>query len=181
MKRLSPGLMLAGLGMSIAVAVLMLFAAGVTYIYPLSALCLFVAALMIWVPIREEHGLIFAVAEYVIVSGVSLLISRSSVFTYLYVLIFGHYGIVRFLLRRKLRDRLMTVLIRLLIFNLLAAIGLAVARYGLGYDIMTFLPDIPLYIIIPILEAGFLVFMALYKLFSYLFDTTLRSALLPRR
>ena len=72
MKRLSPGLMLAALGMCIAVSLLMLFAAGVAGSVWLSALLLFVASLMTWIPIREENGLIIAAIEFGAVTAISL-------------------------------------------------------------------------------------------------------------
>lgn len=181
MKRLPPGLMLAGLGMSIAVALLCLFAAGVTFIVPLSAVLLFIASLMIWVPIREEHGLLFAVIEFVIVGGIALLISRRSVYTYLYLLMFGGYGIVRFLLRTRVRDRLLTILIRLLYLNLMSAVGVALAQYALGIDVMSYIPTVPVFLVIVIMEAVFVAFIILYRFFTYLFDSAIRNKLLPRR
>lgn len=173
--------MLAGLGMSIAVSLLCLFAAGVTDILPVSAACLFVASLMIWVPIREEHGLLFAVTEYVLVGGISLLISRRSVYTYLYLLIFGGYGIVRYLLRTKLSDRFMTLLLRMLYFNIMSAAAVALARWALGVEAMSFIPGVPVWLVIAIMEAVFIVFIALYRFFTYLFDSAVRNKLLPRR
>ena len=181
MKRLSPGLMLAGLGMSIAVSLLCLFAAGVTWIVPLSALCLFVASLMIWVPIREEHGLLFAVIEFVIVGGVAFLISRKSVYTYLYLLMFGFYGILRYLLRTRISDRFLTLLLRMLYFNVMSAVLVALAQYALGIDVMSFIPQIPVWLVIALMEAVFAAFIVLYRFFSYLFDSAIRNKLLPRR
>ena len=173
--------MLAGLGMSVAVSLLMLFAAGISPYIAVSALCLFVASLMTWVPLREEHGLLFALIKFAAVSGGALLISRSSVWTYLYILMFGAYGMIRWQLCRKIEDRLLTVLIRLLIFNVLAAIGLAFALYVLGFDASTLLPGVPMYIKVPAIELGFLVYMLLYRFFTYFFDSALRAKLLPRR
>ena len=181
MKRLPPGLMLAGLGMSIAVSLLCLFAAGVTDLLPVSAVCLFVASLMIWVPIREEHGLLFAVIEFVIVGGLALLISRRSVYTYLYLLIFGCYGIIRYLLRTRIRDRFMTVLLRLLYLNLMSAAAIALLRYVLKVDAMSFIPGVPVWLVIAIMEAVFVVYIILYRFFTYLFDSAVRNKLLPRR
>lgn len=173
--------MLAGLGMSVAVSLLMLFAAGVAPYIAISAVCLFVASLMTWIPLREEHGLLFAIVKFVVVSCGAVLISRTSVWTYLYILMFGAYGIIRWQLCRKIEDRLLTVLIRLLIFNVLAAAGLAFARFVLGFDASTLLPDVPVYIKVPALEVGFLLYMLLYRFFTYFFDSALRSKLLPRR
>lgn len=173
--------MLAGLGMSAAISLLMLFAAGVSRSIPVSAACLFTAALMTWIPIREEHGYLFAAIEYFFVCGVSLLISRSSVYTYLYILLFGYYAIARYYLRTRMDDRFLTVLIRMLIFNVMTAAGLAFVRFVLHYDVMTLAPDISVYLMFAIVEGVFIVFMLLYKFFSYLFDSTLRNRLLPRR
>lgn len=181
MKRLSPGLMLAALGMSIAVSLLMLFAAGVARSVWLSALLLFVASLMTWIPIREENGLIIAAIEFGAVTAISLLISRHSVYTYLYILLFGNYALVRFYLRTRMRDRLLTVLLRFLFFNVMTALGLAFAQYVLGYDAMTIVPELSVFAAFGIVQGIFAGFMLLFKLFSYLFDTLVRNKLLPRR
>lgn len=180
MKRLPIGLMAAALVMSIAVSVLMLFVAGVTRLMPVSAVCLFVASLMTWVPIREEHGVLFASVKFALVSGLSLLICRG-LWTYLYILIFGWYAFIRVALRKRIGDRLLTVLLRLLIFNVMAAVGVAAAQYVFRYDVMLFLPGLPIWATIAIFEAGVLVYIALYRLFTYTFDSVLRNLLLPRR
>ena len=174
-------MMLAGFGMSAAVSLLCLFAAGVTRLIPLSIALLFIASLMTWVPIREEHGLLFAVLEFLLVSGLALIISRRSPYTYLYIFMFGWYGPLRWGLRRAISDRLLTVLIRLLIFNVITACGLAFARYVLGFDAHTLIPWAPIWAVIAVLEGAFIVYIALYRLLSYIFDSSLRSKLLPRR
>ena len=181
MKRLTPGMMLAVIGMGTAVAVLMLFAAGVCPWAPVSAVCLFTASLMTWVPLREERGYVFALIEYVLVTGVSLLISRQSIYTYLYIALFGHYAVVRFFLLSNLNDRFLTVLIRLLFLNLMAAAGIAFAEYVLGMELETLLPRVSVFILIGVLQGVFLVFMLLYKIFAMLFDSLIRNFLIPKR
>jgi len=181
MKRLHPGLMLAGVGMSIAVSVLCLFSAGVTSLIPISAVCLFVASLMTWIPIREEHGLLFACLTYVISGGAALLISRSSVWTYLYLILFGSYGMIRWLLRRKIEDRFLTVLIRLLYMTVLTLGALTAARLWFDIDLYSLLPGVPPYLAAAAIIAALGVFMLLYRLFTLFFDSYLRSKLLPRR
>lgn len=180
MKRLPTSLMAAALGMSIAVSVLCLFAASVTEIIPLSAVCLFFASLMTWIPVREEHGYIFAAIKFTAVTAISLIICPG-IYTYLYILIFGNYAPLRLFLRTRLDDRFLTVLLRMLYFNLLVCIGLAVTQFILHYDVMMFIPGIPVYIPVAALEVGFIVYMLLYKFFSYLFDSALRNKLMPRR
>ncbi|MBR4659648.1 MAG: hypothetical protein IKP26_10370 [Clostridia bacterium] len=179
MKRLSPGLMAATIGMSAAVSILCLFAANIAPA-PLSVLCLFVASLMTWIPIREEHGFLFAAVEYALVTGVTLLICRG-IWTYLYIGVFGPYAFLRLFLGIHVRDRLLTVLIRLLVFNIIAAIGAAAARYLLQYDLMQFVPGFPPYLLVGAMELFFIVYMGLYHLFTYIFDSSLRNKLLPRR
>ena len=172
--------MAACIGMSAAVSLLMLFCAGVTSVIPLSALCLFTASLMTWIPIREEHGYIFAAVEFVLVCAAALIICRG-IFTYLYTALFGHYAFVRLFLRSRIKDRFLTVLLRLLWFNLLTAAALAVAQYLLHYEVMTLIPNVNVFIVIAVIEGSFIVFMLLYSFFAYLFDSSVRNKLLPRR
>ncbi len=171
--------MAAALGMSAAVSVLCLFAANIAPA-PLSALCLFVASLMTWIPIREEHGFLFAAIEYAIVTGVSLLICRG-IWTYLYIAAFGPYAFLRLFLALRLRDRLLTMLIRLLVLNIIAAVGAAAAQYALQYDLLLLLPGLQPYLLVGIMELFFIIYMGLYHLFTYIFDSSLRNKLLPRR
>jgi len=180
MKRLSPALMAAAMGMSAAISLLMLFAAGVTRFIPLSALCLFVASVMTWIPLKEEHGYLFAAMEYVFVCAVAIVIARRSVYTYLYILLFGSYGIVRLFLNTRLGDKPMSVLLRLLWLNVLTAAGLAFAQFVLRYDAMVE-TTLPVWALILITEAAFGAFMLFYRLAVRFFDSVLRNVLLPRR
>lgn len=180
MRKISTGLLAAGTGMSLAITLLMLFLASVVKSAFVQALCLFAASLMTWIPLREERGYLFALVEFVLASAIGLLIARGTA-TYLYVLLFGHYAIVRFFLRTHMTDRLLTILLRLLILNALAAIGLALAEYAFGMSVQALLPEISVFWLIAILEAVFAVFMILFKVFSLLFDSALRNILMPRR
>ena len=167
--------------MSAAVSVLMLFAAGVVSSPVISSICLFVASLMTWIPLREERGYLFASVEYLLTVGVSLLIARNSVYTYLYIFLFGHYAILRYFLRTTIMDRLLTVLIRFLALNVITALGLAFSEYVLGLGVMNSLPELSVFWLIAILEGIFAGFMLLYKVFSMLFDSAIRNFLMPRR
>ena len=180
MKRLPPALMADAMGMSAAVSLLMLFAAGVTRFVPLSALCLFIAAVMTWVPLKEEHGFLLAFIEYVFVSVVAFIISRRSIYTYFYIVLFGSYGIVRLFLNISLGDKPMSVLLRLLWFNLLTAAAIAFAQFVLRYDLMV-ATTLPVWALILIMEASFGAFMLLYRFAARFFDSALRNILLPRR
>ena len=180
MKRLSIGMMFAAVGMSAAVALLMLFLAGVVGLAPVSAICLFIAAVMTWVPVREESGTLFAFIKYALVSALSILICPSP-YAYLYVLLFGHFGIAYYFLRRRVADDLLRWLLLLLYCNVMIAIGLALAQYVFSYDVQTFIPDMPIWMIILLTEAGLIVFVVVYHFCCDLFDTHIRKAILPRR
>jgi|GEM_PF-3014689 len=180
MKRLSEGMMFAAVGMGLAVALLMLFAANVTPHVWLSIICLFVASVMTWVPAREDHGLLYGLITYVVTSGLALLICRG-VYTYLYVLLFGNFGLMLLVLRRYIQDKLLRVLVLLLYCNVMIAAGVAFAAYVLYYDVRTFIPELPLWAIILIAEGGLCVYFLLYRICTDLFDTHCRKALLPRR
>ena len=180
MKRLSLGMMFASVGMSTAVALLMLFVAGVTGFVPLSVFCLFIASVMTWVPVREEDGFVFAFMTYIITSGLALLICPC-IYTYLYVLLFGHFGIAYYFSRKRIGDDILRWLLLLLYCNLLIALGLALAQYVFSYDVQTFVPAMPVWAIILIIEAGLIVYGVLYHFCCDLFDTHIRKAILPRR
>ena len=172
--------MFAAAGMGMAVALLMLFAANVCGSAVVSSICLFVAAVMTWVPLREDRGFLFAGMAFILTSGIALLICRGP-FTYLYIALFGHYGIAYLFARRHIGDGLLRVLALLLYTNIFIAIGLGLAAFVFGYDVRTLLPDLPVWAIILIIEGGLIVFGVLYHFACDLFDTHVRKVLLPRR
>ena len=180
MKRLSTGMMFAAVGMSAAVSLLMLFAASVTQWLWLGAICLFVASLMTWIPAYEDGGLPFAVLEYILVSAAALLICPG-LFTYLYVMLFGHYAIMVLILRRYIADKILRFLVMLLYCNLVTAIGLVLAAYVFYYDVQTVAHGLPVWAMILIFEAGLIVYHFVYRIVCDLFDMHLRKAILPRR
>lgn len=180
MRRLTGFTMLTAAGMSTAVSLLMLFAAGVCPVAVVSCICLFVASVMTWVPVREESGYLFAFIAYAVTSALALIICPS-VFAYLYVLLFGHFGIVYYFLRRRVQDDVLRWLLLFLYCNVMIGIGLAIAQYALGYDVQTMTPDLPVWALILIIEAGLAVFCVLYHFCCDLFDTHVRKVILPRR
>lgn len=173
-------MMFAAAGMSAAIALLMLFTAGVISFAPLSALCLFIASAAVWVPVREENGWLFALGSYILAGGLSLLICPT-VYAYLYILLFGHFGIVYYYLRRRIEDDLLRWLLMLLYCNLFIALGLALAQYVFGFDVQTLTPNMPVWSLILIIEAGLVVYGILYHFCCDLFDTHARKIILPRR
>ena len=180
MKRLTGFTMLTAAGMSTAVSLLMLFAAGVCPALAVSFICLFIASVMTWVPVREENGYLFAFIAYAVTSIVALLICPS-VYTYLYVLLFGHYGIVYYFLRRRVQDDVLRWLLMFLYCNVMIAAGLALAQYAFGYDVQTMAPGFPVWALILLIEASLAVYGVLYHFCCDLFDTHARKVILPRR
>lgn len=174
--------MYASVAMSATVSVLLLFLAYVLKdSIVLSALCLFFAAVMTWIPMREEHGGAFAIISFVIASVVSVLITGASVWSLLYALLFGHFGIIRFYVDTRLSDKLMRMLTKLLYCNAFTALGIGIAQFAFGTDLMTFYPGFPIWAIILVLEVAFVIFDRLYCLSCTLFDTHIRKFILPRR
>lgn len=182
MKKVDASALLAATVMSGAVSLLMLFSASLTAGNAPVASCLFllVASVMTWIPAREWHGLLAAGIEYAVVSAAALLICGSSVFTLLYIAFFGHYALIKLLLDR-FADAFLRVILKLLCFNMLAAISLVLCEFAFGYDILTFVPTLPMWVLVPAIELFFLVYDPIYSLLCRLFDTHLRQKLLPRR
>ncbi len=167
--------------MGATVSALMLFIASLTKSAALSVICLFVASLMTWIPVREEHGIAVAALQFVVVSLFAYLVCGSSPYTYLYILFFGHYAIGKLVIERYLRDKIMMSIVKLLYFNAFAAAGVALCVYAVGIDVLTLVPAIPLFALLIVCEVGFVAFDLLFGLVCGLFDTHLRRILLPRK
>ena len=121
--------------------------------------------------LEEEMGLAFLM--FAAVSLLSLLIMPDLTRTVPYVLFFGHYGIGKYYIERRFRDKTIVYVLKLLYYNA----GLALI-YWLAYgvfqqDILS--AGIPLWAIIVIAEAAFVLYDYLFtKVTGYYFNNIRR-------
>ena len=69
----------------------------------------------------------------------------------------------------------------ILLMNGLCVLALYLASLFLGQNVLSLLPEYPLYITIPVLELAFAAYEVIYSLCIKLFDSRLRDIITPRR
>ncbi len=178
-KRLSPTARLTSAAMTTALGVLFMFAASLV---PTGRLALlFLASVVIWIPLNERGGVGMALLCYLATAGVTFLIVSNKLYVCAYLVFFGLYGFMKLGVDVVIPDRIIAFIVKLILMNGLTALGLFFASLILGQNVFSVLPEYPLYIAIPALELAFIAYELLYSLVIKVFDDRLRDVLIPRR
>ncbi|MBQ5488533.1 MAG: hypothetical protein IIT70_06750, partial [Clostridia bacterium] len=178
MKKLSPATRLTVSAMTTALGVLFMFAASVI---PAGRLgfC-FLASLVIWIPLNERGGLLPAILCYLATAAIVFFLISNKLWFGLYLLLFGLYGFIKLGVDRLFSDRFIAFVVKVIIMNGLAALGLIIASKVLGQNALSMVPEYPLYLMIPVLEVFFIAYELLYSVLIKLFDEHLRDVIIPR-
>ncbi len=179
MKKLSATARLTLGAMAAALGVLFMYAAS---ILPSGKLVLlFLASVVIWIPLNERGGIPYAVACYLATALLTLLLVPNKLYALAYALFFGLYGFIKLGVDGAVRDRFIAFVLKMLIMNLLAAAFIWLGGLIMKQDLFSMLPEYPLYIVIPVLEAAFVAFELLYTFAISFFDGRLRDRITPKR
>ncbi|MBR0157262.1 MAG: hypothetical protein IJM20_07080 [Clostridia bacterium] len=178
-KRLTPAARLTSAAMATALGVLFMFAASVL---PAGRLAfLFLASVVIWIPLNERGGFPTALLCYLATAGLTFLLVSNKMYAGAYLIFFGLYGFIKLGVDMLIPDRVIAFVVKLIIMNGLAALALLLATLILQQNVFSLIPEYPLYIAIPVLEAAFIIYELLYSFMIAMFDDHLRDALIPRR
>lgn len=179
MKKLSAANLLSLAAMSTALGVMALYASSV--LPTLKAACLFIAGLVVWIPLNEERGLVYALLTYAATALITFFIIPSKIISGLYLFYFGCYGIIKFYIERRVHDRILAMIFKLIVSNVLIAASVFIAARLFDIDVITMLPYFPEWLIICALEAFFILYDLVYGFFTRFFDSNLRSHIIKRR
>ncbi len=179
MKKLSAANLLSLAAMSTALGVMALYASSV--LPSMKATCLFVAGLVVWIPLNEGCGLVYALLTYAATALIAFLISASKIIVGLYLFYFGCYGIIKFYMERKVHDKILSMIFKLIISNILIAASVFIAGRLFEIDVITMLPYFPEWLIICALEIFFILYDLVYGFFARFFDNNLRIHIIKRR
>lgn len=179
MKKLSAANLLSLAAMSTALGVVALYASSV--LPSLKAACLFVAGLVVWIPLNEERGLFYALLTYAATAAVAFLIVPSKAIFGLYLVYFGCYGIIKYAIDRRIHDRILSMIFKLIISNAIVASAIFIVITLFDFDIIAMLPYIPEWIMICILEILFIAYDFIYGFFTRFFDSNIRNHIIKRR
>ena len=168
-RRLSLGAMVA------ALTLLFLYASEV--LTGFRFLCAALSGFFIVVLVQEElFGTAWLCFLAVSIMGFILCPDRMSWF--MYVALIGHYGIVRQFFRKYITVPAVRSLFTVLYCNLGTALGLWAMYTVTGVNVLTMLPDIPIVVLILIVEAVFFLLDILYEAAVNLYLKRVRRFLL---
>jgi hypothetical protein len=131
--------------------------------------------------LEEEIGLAFLM--YVAVSLMGLLLMPGGlVFMLPYALFFGHYGIGKYYLEMRIKDKIIRYILKLLYYNvalalmyLLVSVTVTGTLDALDATVGTALASLPIWALIPILEVAFVLYDYLFtKVVAYYFNNIRR-------
>ena len=167
-RRLSLGAMVA------ALTLLFLYASEV--LTGFRFLCAALSGFFIVVLVQEElFGTAWLCFLAVSIMGFILCPDRMSWF--MYVALIGHYGIVRQFFRKYITVPAVRSLFTVLYCNLGTALGLWAMYTVAGVNVLTMLPDIPIVVLILIVEAVFFLLDVLFEAASNMYAKKVRRFL----
>ena len=140
-------------------------------------LCAALSGFFIVVLVQEElFGTAWLCFLAVSIMGFILCPDRMSWF--MYVALIGHYGIVRQFFRKYITVPAVRSLFTVLYCNLGTALGLWAMYTVTGVNVLTMLPDIPIVVLILIVEAVFFLLDVLFEAASNMYAKKVRRFLL---
>ena len=140
-------------------------------------LCAALSGFFIVVLVQEElFGTAWLCFLAVSIMGFILCPDRMSWF--MYVALIGHYGIVRQFFRKYITVPAVRSLFTVLYCNLGTALGLWAMYTVAGVNVLTMLPDIPIVVLILIVEAVFFLLDVLFEAASNMYAKKVRRFLL---
>lgn len=179
MKKTSPAARITVGAMSAAIGVLCMFAASAAPAGKLALL--FLASFALWIPLNSEKGLLYAFLVYIVTGAVTFFIVSDKKFFIIYALFFGLFGMGKYIIEKSVKDKFLAFFIKLIVCNLFAGAYIGLTSKILEIDLITLLPALPVYVIIPAAEIAFIAYDFIYTLCAEFFDDKLRKFITPPR
>lgn len=178
MLKLSPAKQITLSAMCIALTMLSLYAAAV--LPTMRIACYFLSSFFVYI-LCAEHAYLSAFLIFAASAGLGFLLLPSKIALVPYAFLLGHYGIFKTFLDERIEDRLVGSILKLLYCNFFFALAVLLAVFVMGYDLSTLELPIPLWWVVPLLQAAFLAYDFLYLTCQKIYLTRIRNAVIPRR
>ncbi|MGI5848742.1 MAG: hypothetical protein ACOX8Q_01505 [Christensenellales bacterium] len=121
--------------------------------------------------LEEEIGLAFLM--FVTVSLLSLLLMPDIIRVIPYVLFFGHYGIGKYFIQKRIKDKVVGYVLKLLYFNIALALMYLLAKEVITKDVLD--SGITFWVLIILAEIAFVVYDFVFtKVTAYYFNNIRR-------
>lgn len=180
MRKLDPAKLITIGAMCAALNVLCLYAASVL---PTLKLAFYFLSSVFVFMLADEEAYGVAALSFVASALAGFLVLPDKLYLFPYVALLGHYGIFRTWLDRRLTDKLLRFFLCMLYCNAIAGFSLLAAVYVLRFDVASMLAALPLpgWVIVPVLEAGFILFDLLYWTCQKIYLERIKTYIVPRR
>ena len=121
--------------------------------------------------IEEEIGL--AVLMYIGVSLMSLLLMPNIIRVLPYVIFFGHYGIGKYYIQTRIKDKVAAYIVKLLYYNIALGLVYLLAQQIIYEDVLS--TGVAFWLFVVLAEVAFVIYDFLYdKVSSYYFNNLRR-------
>lgn len=178
MRKLSPVKKLTMGAMVCALSLLFLYTACVLPTMRLA--CYFLSAVFVYA-LAYEGAYVFSIIAFMATAALAFFLLPEKTPLIPYITLLGHYGIFKRAVDMHIPMRLGRFLAKLLYCNAFTAIGVFVMLEVLGLDLFAMLPAFPIWALILIAEAAFIVFEILFIVVARFYEARIRNLILPRR
>lgn len=178
MRKLTPAKKITLSAMVCALSLLFLYAASILPTMQLA--CYFLSAVFVYA-LAYERAYIASILAFVATALLAFFILPEKIPLIPYVTLLGHYGILKRAVDMHIPTRIGRFLIKLLYCNVLTAIGVFIVLEVLGFPLLSLLPEFPIWVLILIAEAAFIVFELLFLFVSRFYEAKIRHLILSRR
>jgi len=163
--------------MTLSLTVLMLYCAS---IFPSLSFLFCILALFLIYVLGHESLYLWGIMVYFLSALLSALLSDGD-WPFAFYLLFGHYGLFRAFMKGKHRDPITGILIRMIYEDLWILGALLLVIYGFSGNVKAILPQIPLWLLVLLLQLGILCLDLLYGLWQKFYQDHIRNSILPRK
>ena len=164
--------------MTVALTMLFLFAAATL---PTGRLVCYLLASVFVFALTNEGMYLGAILSFLATSALCWLIIPGKLSIAPYIIILGHYCIFKDFLKNRIGDRVIGFALRLLYCNLFTGAGIALAIYVFNLDLAALVPEMPLWLIVAVLEAGFICLDLLTTMCRTIYINRIRISLDKRK
>ncbi len=164
--------------MTVALTVLSIYIAAI--IPTMRAAVYFLSSLIVYVLVCEKmYG--GAILSYVASSAICFMIIPDKTALLPYVMLLGHFGIFKVFIDRKISDKFVGFMIKLIYCNVFAALAIVLVMFV--FDIKDFIAGIEIqpWVIAVLAQIVFAALNFLYTMCQQFYDTRLRSLIVSRR
>jgi hypothetical protein len=180
MRKLDPAKAITLGAMCTALTVLSLYASSVL---PTARLAFYFLSSVFIYMLAEQDAYTGALASFAASSFIGFLILPDKLYIAPYIALLGHYGIFRTWINKRVQDKLLSFFTRMLYCNVITAMSVCAALYLFRYDLSALMEGFPfpVWLLIPLLEAGFAFIDFLYWICQKIYIERIKSYLIPRR